>query len=411
MKKRQILILLFIEIQLVLLTGCGEHAESPVKEEAGEEVQSEVIQISPKAVHQSGITTVVVDTRSVSNEILTTGEIKASENRVFQIGSFAPGRVIRDNVILGDYVQRGQTLAVVQNTEVAKIQADYIHELHQNEIDVQQAKTRLALAQKTLEREQRLLAEGISPRKDYLQAQTDTALAQSELQGQQEHRVHIQAEGKALLGAYGMNPGRVHSETIQTGTPVIAPKAGVITRKNITLGAMVTPETPMYEVADLSQVWLDVTVYPKDLPALHTGQLIRFTSDSLPGQVFSGQINYIPPTANEASHTFVARAFLENPEGLLKPGTFGQIAIQLPEQQNKPFVPEEAVQKYGRETFVFKVLGSGKYQKQTVQLAGPVTGGYLVNAGIQPGDRIVSKGSFTLKAEMLKSQFAEEEEE
>lgn len=411
MKKKQILMLVFIEIFLVFFSGCGEDHHVTVKEEAAEEVQSDIIQINPKAARQSGIAPVTVQTRSISQEVVTTGEIRASENRVFQIGSFAPGRVIRDNVTLGDYVRQGQTLAVVQNTDVAKIQADYIHELHQNEIDIRQAKTRYALAQKNLERERRLLADGISPRKDYQQAEAEATLARSELQGQQEHRIHIQSEARALLGAYGLSTRGVHTEKIQTGTPVVAPRAGVITKKNVTLGAMVTPETPLYEVADLSQVWLDVTVYPKDLGTIRPGQTVRFTSDSLPNQVFIGQINYIPPAASELSQTFTARAFLSNPNGILKPGTFGQVAIQQQGQQSKPFVPKEAVQKYGREAFVFRVLAPGKYQKQTVQLGAPVTGGYLVNAGVKPGDQIVGRGSFTLKAEMLKSQFAEEEEE
>ncbi len=72
-------------------------------------------------------------------------------------------------------------------------------------------------------------------------------------------------------------------------------------------------------------------------------------------------------------------------------------------------MPEEAVQKYGKETFVFIKLDKNRFRKQTIQLGNHVAGGYLVNAGVQAGDTVVGKGSFILKSEMLKSQFAEEE--
>jgi cobalt-zinc-cadmium efflux system membrane fusion protein len=387
--------------------GCGtKEAEEQVQEKA----PPDVIQLAPEAIRQSDITTTVtVGSRNVSRQIATTGEIKANENRVFHINSFVTGRVIRDNVFLGDSIHQGQTLALVQNLEVAKVQADYIHELHQNEIEIDQARTRVSLTQKNLERERRLLAEGISPRKDYQQAEAEAIMARQELEGKREHAVHIKTEAKALLGAYGTRPVNPHSERISTSSPVTAPRSGVITKKNITLGDMVTPETVMYEVADLSQTWLDIAVYPKDLSSIRIGQTVSFTTDSLPGKLFIGRINYIQPSADETSQTYIARAYLDNSSGLLKPGMFGQARIEQTTQQTKPFVPEEAVQKYGRENFVFVALGNDRFRKQTVQLGDHISGGYLINSGVQPGDKIVGKGSFVLKAEMLKSQFAEEE--
>lgn len=389
------------------LTGCSGPKEEA--EEVTEKALPNVVQLAPEAVRQAGITTVTVQSRTASTQVVTTAEVKANENRLFHINSFVGGRVVQDNVFLGDTVQRGQTLAVVQNLDVAKIQADYIHSLHNNEIEIDQARTRLALAQKNLERERRLLAEGISPRKDYQQAEADAAIARSELEGKLEHQIHIKAEGKALLGAYGMKPGGVHSEHINTGSPVTAPRSGVITKKNVTVGDVVTSDMVLYEVADLSQVWLDITVYPTDLSLVRVGQEVVFTTDSLPGRTFLGRVNYIPPATQEVSQTYVARAYLDNSLGLLKPGMFGQAKIEQSTQQTKPFIPEEAVQKYGRETFVFVQLDKNRFRKQTVQLGEKVGNGYVVNTGLKTGDQIVGKGSFTLKAELLKSQFAEEE--
>ena len=399
--------MLFLATMIAIsLSACG-HRQA--EEEVQEKAPPNVISLSPEAVRIAGIETLTVLTRTSSIPIVSTGEIQANENRVFHINSFVGGRVVQDNVFLGDTIRQGQTLAVVQNLEVTKVQADYIHELHQNEYDIKQARTRYSLAQKTLEREKRLLAEGISPRKDYQQAEAEAAMARSELEGQQEHRVHIQAEGRALLGAYGVSPGKAQSEKIRTGSPVTAPRSGVVTKKNVTLGDMVTADMVMYEVADLSQIWLDIAVYPKDLTSVQMGQTVLFTTDSMPGKGFIGRVDYIQPGVNEASQTYVARAFIDNAGRQLKPGMFGEVKIEQSVKQTKPFVPEAAVQKYGRETFVFIPLGDNRFRKQTILLGDKVADGYLVTGGLQIGEKLVGKGSFTLKAEMLKSQFAEEE--
>jgi cobalt-zinc-cadmium efflux system membrane fusion protein len=394
----------------LLLSACGaQKAIEPTAETAEKPNKPDIVQLSPQAVNLAGITTITVDIKAANSPLQTVGLVKVNENQVFHISAFSPGRLVQDQVKLGDFVQAGQPLATIQNLDLAKVDADSIHQLHQNELDIRLSKIRWALAQKNLKREKRLLAEGISPQKDYMQAETEAELAQADLEGKQEHRVHIVRETKALLSAYGVRPTSPNSETIQTLSPITAPRAGVITQKNVTLGDMVTPDKTLFEVANLSQLWLDLTVYPKDLSHIHTGQAVTFQSDSLPGKTFSGRIDYLPPAASTSSQTFTARANLTNKNGLLRPGMFGIAHIQQPSGIAKPFLPESAVQTYGKDTFVFLDLGQGQYRKVSIQLGIAIPGGYLVESTIHEGDRVVSKGSFNLKAEMLKSQFGEKE--
>lgn len=401
-------IILLLSLNLVTLSGCGQKKAS--EEEAPDETLSDVVKLSPQAVRQRGLTVLTVDNRQLGQDIVTTGEIAVNQNASFQVGAFTTGQILQDNVVLGDMVHRGQPLATLYNTDVAKINAQYIHEAHQNEVNVSQAQTRLALAQKTLQREKALYQEGISPRKDLEQAQTELTLAQTQLQGEQEHFIHLRSEAKALLGAYGTQPGSLHSEQVKATSPITAPRSGIVTKKNVTVGAIVTPGEVLYEVTDLDRVWLNIAIYPKDVALIHQGQTVQFTTDSLPGQIFQGQIDYIPPSANEVSQTFVARAFLNNAGLRLKPGMLGQTKIHLEQVVSKPFIPEEAVQTYGKEVFVFVPLGQNRYQRRMIQLGTKVDGGYFVQSGLQPGDTVVGKGSFTLKAAMLKSQFAGDED-
>ena len=115
------------------------------------------------------------------------------------------------------------------------------------------------------------------------------------------------------------------------------------------------------------------------------------------------------PLSDNASQTFIARAFLDNSSNLLKPGMFGEISIINNHKENKTYVPISAVQKYGKETFVFLDFGDGKYKKQDVTIKEKDKNGYFIEEGVNLGDKIVGNGSFTLKSEMLKSEFAEED--
>jgi membrane fusion protein, heavy metal efflux system len=370
----------------------------------------DTLTLSPQALQTTKLELLTLQPQTESNTLVTTGDIQPDDNRVFHINSFVGGRIRQESVLLGDFITAGQTIAVIQNLEVARIQATYIHELHLNEIEIAQAKTRLALANLTLARERRLLAEGISPRKDYYQAETDARIAATTLAGAREHATHIRSEAQALLSVYGTGLNTARSETIQTEALIKAPRSGVIIKKNITVGDMVTPDIILYEVADLSTVWLNMAIYPKDYTTIHLGQVVTFTSDTLPNIPFTGTVDYLPPATSTAqSPTFTARAFLKNPKGLLKTGMFGAVKIQLNiahPQQAKPFVPERAVQKTGTEAFVFKQIAPNQYQRTVIILGEKVADGYLVEQGVAAGETLVGQGSFILKAEWLKNNAA-----
>jgi membrane fusion protein, heavy metal efflux system len=414
-----ILVVAIVGVLLPTLSGCNttESKTGSKKDTSGISATTPTeneLQLSPEALQTIGLTTVTVTLRSVNTPLQTLGEIKADQNRLFHISAFTPGRIIRDRVKLGDQVRKGQTLAVVQNLDVAKVQANYLHELHQNEIDVEKAQVQARLAQKNLEREKRLLADGLSPRKDYDQAVADVETAQAQLSGNREHRIHIQAEGRALLSAYGLSPRSMQSEHINNGSPVTAIESGIITQKNITVGDMVTADTVLYEVTDLSRLWLDLTVYPADLSRIHNHDLVSFRTDALPNHIFHGSIQYIPSIGNQNTPTFNARAYIDNPQHLLKPGMVGQASVThaagdaKTNRASQPFLPHGAIQQYGRESFVFLDLGNGRFRKQTVVPGIATAGGHLLESGLEAGQRVVLHGSFNLKSELLKSELNED---
>jgi membrane fusion protein, heavy metal efflux system len=393
----------------MFLHGCERHAISsevlPRSTKPG--VTGTAVTINPKAAELSGIKSSLIFSEPGSTQIRTTGEIKAAEPNVFHISCMVTGRVVADKANLGDYIKAGQVMAQVQNPEVTRVAGDYMHQLHQNEVEQRQAQARLALADKTLDRVNQLNKEGIAPMKDVLAAQNSRDMIQIELQGLKEHVIHINSETKALLKQYGVQLSEAEDiRHMPSASPLRSPKAGVIIEKSITLGDVVDTTKPLYVVADLSTVWLDINVFDKDIGKVQIGQTVQFRSDSLPGKTVTGHISYIQPQAGD-NKTFVARAVLTNPGMLLKPGMFGQVDIITQNSSRAAYVPDSALQQFNNESFVFIDRGSGNYVKRRIELGQRIMDGYLVKSGLSVGERVVTAGALTLKAEMLKGSIGE----
>ncbi len=361
----------------------------------------DIITLSPQAAANAEIKSQPLKEMSYTSDIKTTGELKADENHVFHINSMVGGRVTEDKVNLGDLIHQGQTLAVVQNLEVTKLIGEYIHQKHSNEILASQLNSRLELANKNLERLNKLADEGIAPQKDVLTARNAVDQLTIELKGVKEHDIHLTSETEAMLSAYGKHLRNYDSHKIDSDSPLTAPRAGIIIKKTITLGDVVSTTEPLYVVADLSDIWLDITIYDKDLAQIKIGQAVTFVSDSLPGHKFDGKISYIQPLAGD-TRTFLARAVLPNRGLLLKPGMFGNATIHTNRKETLPYVADNAIQRYGKDVFVFADMGGGKYQKCSIELGERLLDGHLVKSGISSGAAVVNNGGLTLKAEFLR---------
>lgn len=394
---------------LVLCIGLAGCSRPAAHENAAEAVRPvDRITLSPTAIEHFGLSVVTVGQRPDIQTFSTTGTIKADENRVFHINSLSGGRVISDKVMLGDIIHPGQTLAIVQNLDVAKVYGDFIHQSHQNQIETELSQTRLALAKKNYDRIRGLYEEKIAAEKDFIKAESDKKLEEETLRGLKEHAIHIREEARSMLAAYGVKLGDTSVAHVESSSPITTPRGGVIIKKTVTVGDVVSNIEPLYVVGDLSHVWLDINVYDKQIQSIKQGDAVTFTTDGIPGRVLRSRLSYIKPSSEDSSGTYVARAVLDNPHMDLKPGMVGQVRIEQHRAEQLAYIPDNALQKYGKEQFVFLVEPDGSFKKQVVETAKELEDGYLIAHGVKPGQLIVAKGSFTLKAEMLKGTMAGE---
>jgi cobalt-zinc-cadmium efflux system membrane fusion protein len=178
--------------------------------------------------------------------------------------------------------------------------------------------------------------------------------------------------------------------------------SGTVIEKHITLGEFVRDDSDIYVVADLSTVWVDITVYARDLAAVHRGQRVRVTA--LGGaRESSGAIDYVGPVLAEATRTATARVVLPNPDGSWRPGTFVSAVVETDRAIARVAVWRGALQRLEERDVVFVREGEAFVPRPVA--TGRSDGEWTeITRGLEPGEAYVASGSFILKSELLKSE-------
>ncbi len=362
------------------------HAGHEEREGQGEHEEG-VVKLTAQAMRTGGVVLAEADGGVLARTITLPGEVTANADRVAHIVPRVAGIVQEVRTKLGDRVEPGELMAVLDSRELAEAKAECLA-----------AAARETLAQTTLSRAQALFEKKITPEEELLKARQQVAEAGI------EHRT-----AEARLHAFGVSEDQVAAlhadEEKDIDFPryeIKAPFAGTVIEKHITLGELVDTEHNIFTVADLSSVWVDVTLYTHDLPHLRVGKEIVLTADGIDGQT-RGTIAYVSPTVSEATRTGFARAVVANPDLMWRPGLFCTAAIVVDEDRVDVLVPNSALQTIANQAVVFVEDGDG-FRKQPV-IVGRTNGTHSeILSGLVPGDRYVVKGAFLLKSELGKSE-------
>ncbi len=189
---------------------------------------------------------------------------------------------------------------------------------------------------------------------------------------------------------------------------ISAPSGGMIIGEHVSVGSRVDQITPLYTIADLSVLHASFDVHEKDIRKIKKGQEIRVQSSAYPDHDFVGMIVFISPEVDEITRTIKARAQIKNTEYLLKFNMFVTGTLFVPHSASALAVPQEAVQEIKANRVVFVPGINGKMLVREVKI-GVQSGDYVqILAGLKPGEKVVTTGSFALKSEVLKATFGED---
>jgi RND family efflux transporter MFP subunit len=207
----------------------------------------------------------------------------------------------------------------------------------------------------------------------------------------------------------GLSPQRVSalnsSSQISSEVSLPSPVTGTVTSRAVNPGEVIEANKEMMRVTDLSSVWVVGQVYEKDLAKIRVGSGASITSDAYPGRVFRGQVTYVDPRLDPATRTAQVRVEVANPGQALKIGMYVNVAFATTggSESTTPVVPVAAVQNINNQQVIFTATGDPNiFAMRPVRLGAESNGYYPVLEGLTVGDRIVTDGSFMLRAEWLK---------
>lgn len=378
----------------VVSTSCGSGGPAEThqdEEDHAEEAHEEgVVELSPQMLARVEITTATVEQRTLAPELETTGQVDFEQDLLAHVTPRIPGRVHEVHATLGDQVEKGQVLVVIDSIELGQAKVTYL-----------QAKAREDLARQNSERERGLYADRISSEQEMLAAKTAHLEAMASLQGAEE-----------TLHLYGLSEQEItplsYEGTSASLLPVRAPLGGKVVEKHVTVGELVTPERNMFSIADLSHVWIWIDVYERDLRHVHIDDDVYVEVDAFPGQAFGGKVSYLSDQVDADTRTIRARVDVENPERQLRPGMFARVRITDPhqveqdERERSLVVPEACVQRDGKEFIAFVVLGQNRFERREVTLGRKGQGLIEILTGLHSGEEVVCEGAFLLKSEVSK---------
>ena len=358
--------------------GAGEKANEHAGEKEGH------IELSPAAIENAGIEVLTAGPGEVSVTLSLPGEVTLNQETLAHVTPRVGGAAREVRKQVGELVKKGELLATIDSRDLAEVQREFLA-----------TKERLALAEATFERAELLEKENISADKDYLAARQ--ALAEARI----EHR----SAAQKLQATGGLAPSG--------GYALVAPLSGTIIEKHINVGEVLNEETRAFTIADLSTIWVNVTVYAKDLPRVAAGQLAEVRAEGI-AKPAQGKIAYLGQIVGEQTRSATARIVLNSPGSAWRPGLFVTVEVVIDSGPAAVVVHDDAVQTVEGAEVVFVHEGDG-FEARPIKLgrvgySAESKDGRLIEIldGLKAGERYVSKNSFILKAELGKSEAGHE---
>jgi cobalt-zinc-cadmium efflux system membrane fusion protein len=344
--------------------------------------------LTPGAVERAGIKTAEVIAEARADGVTVPGTVASNAYRDTKVNALVGGIVRRVSVELGSTVRQGQALAVIFSSDLSDAQTRYLSMRAMLEADRQK-----------LQRAEKLVGLGAASRQELEEAKAVHASRETEL-----------AAARQRLLLLGLSSERVatleDASQVVSEVTVVSPADGVVVTRGVNPGQVVNGGQELFVVTDLSTVWVIGDLYEQDFLAVHVGTEATVTATSALNLGLRGRVAYIDPRVDPATRTARARVEVPNRDGGLRLGMFVTVTFQRAAGRRLALVPRAAVQTIGERTVVYvPVEGEeGKFTERSVRLG--ATAGELVQVldGLKPGDKVVTHGSFFLRAEAARTR-------
>lgn len=320
----------------------------PLVTGGGSTMDSTALYLTPEAVQLANISTSVVSRTAPVKELRLFGKVQADERLLESQTAHIPGRIEKLYIgFTGETVRKGQLLALINSPDLISAQEELL-EVAKEPVLLDAAKDKLR---------------------------------QWKLSDAQIDQI-------------------VRSGKVKKNFEVLAGSSGIVTSKRVNTGDYVNAGSVLFEVANLSHVWVLFDAYESDLPFLKVGNSVAFSLQALPGSNFRANIKFIDPVMDPTSRVAKVRVEVNNASGKLKPEMFatGVVQASLSQYKDKLVIPSTAVLWTGKRSIVYVKQSDSTFKMREIEL-GPMLGNsYVVLDGLTDGEEIVTEGSFSVDA-------------
>ncbi|MBV5285378.1 MAG: efflux RND transporter periplasmic adaptor subunit [Methyloversatilis discipulorum] len=366
----------------LLLGACSEESDTAAPTAAAAPVDPNLVQAGDNLGNIIKLGT--VSRMELSDTLRVAGQVDFDEQRVTRIGATVTGRVIELTAMLGQQVKVGETLAVLNSTELGAAQLAYM-----------KARAQAQLNERNVERAQQLFAADVIGSAELQRRESELSISRAEMRAA--------ADQLRVLGVSSKSLEKLTSTgAINSVSPVVATMAGTVVERLVAQGQVVQPSEVMFTVADLSRVWVEAEVPEQQAAAVRPGQTIQVEIPAL-GQQLTAKLIFIADTVNPMTRTIMVRSELDNSDRSLKPAMLATVLIQG-RPTARLVVPDTAIVRENNKDFLFVEVGPQQFKLTEVAL-GPAIGTMRpVLGGVAEGTKVVIEGAFHLNNERKRKE-------
>ena len=328
------------------------------------------VSLTPERIQLIGMRTAAVKREALGGELRTVGVVAANERGLAQINTRFSGWIQKLLVSeTREHVRRGQVLATIYSPDVLRAEQEL------------------------------LVAHGWNA----------AGTGGTKPGGPHEHddfASGLDASARGRLELLGISSPEI-DEILRTGKAIEAiairsPVDGYVVGKSAVVGVAVQPGTVLFEVADLSRVWVNADVYEQDIARVEVGQGARFELSSFPGEIHTGKVSFISPTLDSGNRTLRVRLEFKNKSDRsgprLRPGMYGTVYLDLPSTTGL-MVPAEAVVDTGEAHYLFVAKDGGRFDPRVVRVGAHLKDRVEILSGVTEGETVVTTGNFLIDSE------------
>jgi membrane fusion protein, copper/silver efflux system len=329
------------------------------------------VKIAPDRQQLIGVRTSKVEREPLVRSVHTTGQITADETRIEHVHVKISGYIDKVYVdYVGQLVKKGQPLFTVYSPELVATEEEYL-----------------------------------------IAKRGEKNLGTSEFKEVSQGGQALLHSARQRLKLWDITDEQIkkldESGEVSRTLTFYSPVDGFVMDRKAFPQTAITPDMDLYQITNLSKVWVNADVYEYEVPFVKVGQTVEMQLSYYAGKSYTGKVTYINPTVDPVTRTVKIRIEYSNPKYDLKPQMFANVDLKI-NYGTQILVPQEAVMDSGDKQYVFLVHDGGVFEPRSIQMGAKMDGKVVVLSGLKPGDTIVTSGNFLVDSESrLKSAMGE----